>query len=248
MNLVTVCNLDFFSYADRLVRSHKKIYPEAAALVCVFGPGCESIKIPNAAVLPIEQTVEHSWDPNLYWFKVAALKMAWNFFDDSFIYLDSRHVMLDRPVEIEDAVEKRGRFYVRYPELEPYRLKYLTTKECIRRVCGAACFDYGREMYSYWAAIQAYAVNEESRNFIDSFLSLMDDPLVAGPSNMKQSPDGPSGDCKHHRNDQSVLSLMLGDFQPFDVRVSSKYGDIDTIRILGGIECHSGDMRIRGRC
>jgi hypothetical protein len=96
----------------------------------------------------------------------------------------------------------------------------------------------------YWAAIQAWIPTSENRHFAKEFLDMMMDPKVAGPSNRLEFPEGVNG-CKAHRNDQSVLSVLIHKYgwqQPYNIETWARYGDYDTIQTT------APSPVIKGRC
>lgn len=252
MDLVTFCNGKFYQHALQLIESYKKFYTGTAYLY-YFGDGFNPVGCdPTIVYKQVANDVPHAWEPGFFYAKVWALhdRMMNGAIGQNFIYLDSRHRFISRPTDIEESLQKFGHFFVQYPNLEPYKLKYLTTKICLQKVFGPLWKQGARDLYSYWAAIQAYTICRVNRDFINDFLACMKDPEIAGPSNLLQNPDGPGAECKAHRNDQSVLSMLLGRWgfsQPFDPIISSSYGDRETVEFLGGAELHNWNHVIRGR-
>lgn len=245
MNLVTVANPKFYPNAKALIESFHAIYPSGRAFLYWFGNF--EPNIPGAEIYPVLQDCPHAHHPGYFYFKVFALADAYRRIGDDFIYTDSRHRFIRRPIEIERRLITTGRFYVKYPGQERYKLKWHTTLKCFQE-CGFNPDGGIGEKYLYWAAIQAYRPGPENAEFISTFLDLMKKPACAGPSNLSDHPDGPEGCCAH-RNDQSVLSILIekhGFGQPYNQAISNRYGDKETIDTLGG-PAHQWDHVIRGR-
>ncbi|MFH1739639.1 MAG: hypothetical protein ABIH23_11575 [bacterium] len=248
MDLVTVINSKFFPYALKHLRCFRDVYPKNKIVVCVFGDLGHAVFrfSKNLEVVEIPEDVEHAWNPRFYYFKTAALKIGMEQCRELFLYMDACHRIISRPVEIESALHKHGRFYVEFPRIDYFKMKYWATMECIKRL--GATYESIEDCYQYQAGLQAYVVNEENKKFVDEMLNYMRDPLIAGPSNWLQQPDGPNAICKAHRNDLSVLSILIqrhGFDQPFSVAISEKYGDRMTLERFGGNEGHNWDNEPR---
>ena len=92
-----------------------------------------------------------------------------------------------------------------------------------------------RESQSYWSGLHGYVVDDENKSMLmDQYIALTNKD-VAGPSNLIRYPDGHDSDCIGHRNDQTVLSLMIykyGFRQPFDLYKYNRYGDLQTMQVM----------------
>jgi hypothetical protein len=251
MDLVTACNSkEFFGNATALIASFRKIYPESKVFLCVFGElantaeqnhgGVETVMIPNDC--------EHAWNPRFYLFKNHAYKIGIERCTDSFIWLDSRNRVMSRMVEIEDALEKDTRFFDQYPHQEFYKIKNYSTALCVKKL--GLNQEEIADWYGYQSLIQAYKKTPANERFINAMLYHMHDPEIAGPSNYTEKPDGPDSCVRHHRNDLSVLSLLIPRFgfdQPYNIERSRRYGDRPTYERFGGCEGYAWEQRILTR-
>jgi hypothetical protein len=251
MDLVTACNdLVFYRNAMKLIDSFHKFYPESKVYLCVFGEMARLVgtKSEGFEIIEIPDDCGHAWNPRFYCFKNYAYKIGMDRCSDSFIWLDARIRLVSRLIEVEDALEKETRFFDQYPHLEFYKIKNYSTALCVNKL-GLSQEEISG-WYGYQSMIQAYKKTEKNKEFIETMLKYMRDPEIAGPSNYTEKPDGPDSYVRHHRNDLSVLSLLIPRFgfdQPYDVEKSRRYGDRATYTQFGGSEGIVWDHRILTR-
>lgn len=268
MDLVTCCNSEFFfNNTKKLINSFLSFYPNSNVKLCVFGELASSLfntketqstdsfeialktpDLPNTLIFRIPQDCEHAWNPRFYYFKTAALKIGMNHCQNSFIWLDSCNRVVDILVEVEEFLERDSRFFDQYPHTEFYKIKNYTTALCVKKL--GLTQEQIQDWYGYQSLIQAYSITKENEKFVDTMLSYMKDPEIAGPSNHLEKPDGPNSCVRHHRNDLSVLSLLIPKFgfdQPYDIDKSRRYGDQLTYETFGGCEKYNWEPRILTR-
>lgn len=224
MNLITTCSVEFADRATRLFQSYRRFYPEGKITVYTFGP---EFTLPKVEMVQVPMLCEHAHNPRFYFFKTYAIYHAMHQ-DEDFLYLDSAHRILERPVDIEAALDSHTRFLVEYPDIP---LKFDTTKKCFERM--GALEERFLNAPCYWAAIQAWRPTKENKIFAGQFLEYMEDSEIAGPSNYLENPEPNNPTCRHHRNDQSCLSIMIEKFgfrQPYNDYIWARYGDHDTQR------------------
>lgn len=250
MNLVTVVSPEFLNSAKSLIDSFQKIYPDDKVILCYFGGEIKDDIIfkENIYLIEVPHLCPHAHNPRFYFFKTYALKAAMSF-NEPFLYLDSRHILIKKPIEIEKALQEKDRFFIQYSHEDIYKLKVCTTSKCFEKMnCE---LDKYKESYCYWAAIQAYNPTDFNKAFIEEMLIYMMDPDVAGPSNFIENPEPENPDCLYHRNDQSCLSILIEKYnihQPFDFNISQKYGDVDTyLRYDSSYKHDKNKLVIRGR-
>lgn len=229
MILVTSANAPFVPHANQLALSFLAVY-DTRVIICIFGDNLQFEMIQDSRIeyLLLPKLVSHAYTPEFYHFKTAAIYYAAHSQNSDFIYLDSKFRFLGRAFEIESKLREFGRFFIQYPLIERLKNKYWSTLKCIE-LCGGEQF--GDEI-QYMAGLQAYTASDENRLFISHMLTIMNDPLGAGPSNRIHFPDGDTNLCIAHRNDQSVLTMMINAYgyaQPFDVDLTAKYGDRQTM-------------------
>jgi hypothetical protein len=87
-------------------------------------------------------------------------------------------------------------------------------------------------MPQYWAAFQAYNITNENKNFINEMYRYAKIKLCLLPEVGVRHPDGNNSECIEHRQDQSILSLLINKFdkhQFYDINKDNKYGDWQTL-------------------
>ena len=87
-------------------------------------------------------------------------------------------------------------------------------------------------MPQYWAGFQVYRDTEFNKSFVTQMYDYMLMKEVALPDTTIKRPDGPTGLCVEHRQDQSVLSVLIhknNRHQFFDLEKNNKYGDWQTL-------------------
>lgn len=238
MNLITTCSPFYYGTAKKLVDSFRIFYPDDMAIVYYFGGSAPNIGADEYIEIP--KICEHAHLGTHFFFKTYAMWHAMNL-GVPFIYLDSRHRFLSQPKEIESALQTKGRFFVQYPnshiivnrDTVRFNLKCVTTQKCFENMgCNEPRY---KDALSYWAAIQAWIPTEEHVKFANEFLEHMKHPNIAGPSNKIWKPEPSNPECLCHRNDQSVLSILIekyGWHQPYSDDIWMKYGDFHTIKTV----------------
>jgi hypothetical protein len=247
MELITCANATFLINAINLARSFNAFY-SSTAHICIFGEGIGDLpSVSGITFHRLTSDVPHAFNPRFYYFKTAALNYGFKIVKSEFIYLDSRYFIFSRGIEIEKYLERNSRFFVQYPQIEILKNKYWTTLKCIEKCEGQS----SNEVAQYTGGIQAYVVTSENRAFAMNMMNLMADPEVAGPSNHLRYPDGEGTTCVAHRNDQSVLTMMIGRYgfqQPYDPEIARRYGDIETIERFHPQHGLTWQPVFRGRC
>jgi hypothetical protein len=235
MNLVTVANPKFSLQAINLIESYRRFSANRRVLFCHFGDLSEKFIRTvtdhyrgQVAFAEVEKTCPHAHNPRFYFFKTYALHAAMKL-REPFVYLDAASAFLAPTADLERLLRQRTRVFVQYPRVDFFRNARWTAAPCLTKMgCDADRF---RNAHIYVAGFQAYLPTAENEELIEEMFRLMHDPEVAGPSNWQQDPDG-NGVCQGHRNDQSVLSLLIerrGWHQPFELEHFVRYGDVPTL-------------------
>lgn len=249
MDLVTCANKKYLNHANNLALTFLAVY-NTKAHICIFEEDKNNLPLLNNINIIyhfLEKDVPFAFEPSLYYYKVATLEYAINNCDNEFLYLDTRFRVLSRPYDIESKLEECSRFFLQYPPIEIFKNKYWTTKKCIKKCNG----EKSNENYVYWAAIQAYTITDENKKFITHFLDLYKDIEVAGPSSYISFPEGAGAICKAHKCDQSVLTMLINNYgfqQPFSQDLTSKYGDIETLKKFNYDNKMPWNTVLKGRC
>jgi hypothetical protein len=238
MNLVTVASPDFALRAINLVESFLRFGGRGRILLCHFGDVSESFLRTvcdhygeRLACTEVERTCAHAHNPRFYFFKAYALQAAMRL-REPFAYLDAASVFLAPVDDLERLLHERSRVFVQYPTRDVFKNARWTTAACLRKMgCDEDRF---KNAHVYVAGFQAYVPTPDNASFVEEIFRLMHDPEIAGPSNWQMDPDG-NGVCQAHRNDQSVLSLLIerrGWHQPFELEHFVRYGDVLTLEAL----------------
>jgi len=234
MNLVTTASPSYFDRSLPLLRSFRQFYPNDRIIYVYFGgltPSLILSSISDIVAIEVPRVTPYAWDPRYFFFKAYAYKIATEL-SDSFLYLDSRHRILGEPKEIEQSLDTLGRFLVPYPPIPSFHNEVHTSSKCFSKMeCNSPRF---RSAQHYWAAIHAWKVSPLTIMFFNELYNWMLDEEIAGPPNTIEKPD--SSICLHHRNDQSVFSILIEKYKigtQFSEELVSKYGDIETLRAFG---------------
>lgn len=239
MLLATVCNRKFFDRAVNLIGSWFAAEPDGKVLLSVFnGMNSRSLDIlqryykDRLTLIAVERECAHAWNPRRYFFKTFTLHEAGRL-NEPFLYADSAFCVFRKPVELWRRLTQHTRAFVQYPPLPEFQCKHWTTRACFAAMgCVAPNFMHAPQ---YLGGLQAYLPTEENKRHLEEYYQLMLLPTVAGPDNNARYPDGSCG-CRGHRNDQSVISLLIekrGWQQPFEPEFFMQYGDPKTLSYLG---------------
>lgn len=237
MNLITVTNNTFAPCVFNLIESYKLNSCNEDIFIIYYDLKKEYIELfkkrygLQVCLIPVEEECEHAFNSRFYFPKAYALKTA-NFINKPFMICDASHAFINKTYELEYLVEEKTRFFIEYPT-EIFKNKYWATKKSLKLAnCDS---DFYKEAQSYWSGFHAYYPTDENKSMIQEQYELMLNPDIAGPSNLLQKPDGISETCMAHRNDQTVLSLMIQKYgfnQPFNIDLYNKFGDLQTAQAM----------------
>ncbi len=234
MNLSLVTSQGFRWHAINLIESYRQNGPNKQIVFCYFD--IEQKFLDKVAQLyggqvvmrEVEQVCPHACNHHFYFFKTFALKAAADLNED-FLYLDAAEAIVKNTAHLQGLLAERSRVFVQYPRIPFFRNARWTTKACLKKL---DCEDAGSlEAHQYMGGFQAYRRTPENWSHIAEMYRLMQDPEIAGPENVRINPDG-NGVCQAHRNEQSVLSLLINRnnwHQPFDPKHFMRYGDYPTL-------------------
>jgi len=237
MNLITVTNGKFLDRALNLIGSFLEVFPKNEVFLFYFPPiNSEKIekiekinRLLQVQAVPVDKVCEHAHDPNVFFFKSYALYQGYLKSKEPVIYLDSAFVFLRYPDGFLERLDKYSRVLIPYPQDTNFENDKLCTEKAFE-LLGCTEERYKKANH-YWAAIQAYKHTDENLAFLQENYNSMLNIEIAGPSNLLSFPDGRNSPAKSHRNDQSVLSILIEKYgyqQPFD-EFSQAYCDIDTL-------------------
>jgi len=232
MDLCTVISENFIYQAINLIQSYKVCSYNKKIYVYYFNTDQDKLKIFKdlfseqvvlKEVLPI---CAHALEPRAFFYKVYAINDCLINNSDSMIYSDSANCFIKQTNELEgDLIDQSLFMQYRHPGLSN---QYWTTKKCFEKMdaVGAAA------MPQYWAAFQVYRRTPDNIDFVTEMYDYMKDSEIALPDTTVRYPDGKDKKCIEHRQDQSVLSILIHKHdrhQFFDMRKNDRYGDWQTI-------------------
>lgn len=230
MDLCSVFSENYLLSAVNLVKSYifhsynKKVYlyyfncnKDKLSIFNQFGKNVELIEVPKET--------DYAHNPKAFYYKIFAIydcsKKSQNF-----IYSDITNCFISDATNIHlDLIDNC--LFLAYP-YEKLTNKYWTTKECFNLIRSTAA----EIMPQYWAAFQAYKMTDENRKFIDEMYRFGKVKNCLLPEVGVKYPDGKDSLCIEHRQDQSILSLLINKFdkhQFYDVIKTNKYGDWQTL-------------------
>lgn len=252
MNLTLSTSHAFRLRAVNLAESYFKSMPGGRVIFCHFGGDISELFCSRLAerykermiILEVEKTCDHAHDPRLYFFKTFAIRCGM-LLREPFLYLDSGASIVRRPIELLSVLYNKTRFIVQYPPVVALSNGKWTSRRCLEKL-GLNTEPF-RVAPQYMAGLQAYLPTDENIHHVEEMFDLMHDPEIAGPSNLLFLPDG-AGGCQFHRNDQSLLSLLMqrnGWSQPYEDNIFAMYGDGATTSRLAP-EYHSRISAIKG--
>jgi hypothetical protein len=232
LDLCTVISEKFIPQAINLIKSYKVNSFNDKAYVYHFNTPSEKLKIFKdlfseqvilREVLPV---CAHALEPRVFFYKVYAINDCLINHSDSMIYSDSANCFARKTITLEDDLIDQSLFMpYRHPALAN---QYWTTKKCFEKIEAE-----GAEiMPQYWAGFQAYKRTQDNIEFVTDMFEHMKDPEVALPDTTIRYPDGKDSKCIEHRQEQSVLSILLHKHDRhhyFDMNKNDRYGDWQTI-------------------
>jgi len=233
MILVTVTNQNFAASTFNLIESYKYFSFDKHIVVYDFGLNKTSVDLLNKtygdqiSVKSVEPVCPHSHKPRTFFYKTFAIKGASELGED-FIYSDAANAFVAESTHLYEDVKKQGRLFLPYTA-EGLTNKYWTTQKCFTKM-GCDSPEYYNAP-QYWAGFQAYLSNQNNKDFISEMYDYMLDPDIAEPDTTVSRPDGQGNPCIEHRQDQSVLSLLIKKWewdQKYDETINNRYGDVST--------------------
>lgn len=230
MDLVTVVNHKFIKSAVNLLKSYKHHSYDGMKFVYWFGePSDELQKVcidDKVILIKVPEEVEYAYNPRAFFYKTFALYDA-STRSKSFIYSDSTNCFIRDTIILEkDLIDGSLLLPYNNPLLTN---EYWTTKACFRSIDGS----FGSEWKpQYWAGFHAHIVTDSNIQMFKEMyeLSKIEDVLL--PDTSVKKPDGATATCIEHRQDQSILSLLVHKYnkhQDFDFIKADRYGDWQTI-------------------
>ena len=182
---------------------------------------------PDISFIEIPKVCEYAHNPTVFFYKVYAINDCINK-SNKFIYSDATNVF-NRFVDI-NAYLIDDSLFLQYNNKNLLN-KFWTTEKCFKKI---NC-DFAKIMPQYWAGFQCYKSTKENKLFVKSMYDFMLDPEIAMPDTSIKKPDGLYADCIEHRQDQSVLSLLIyKNFreQKYNHEKQQLFGDWQTFKMF----------------
>lgn len=237
MHLYTVTNNVFAPCVFNLIESYRINSCNSKIYVIYFDLEQRYINLfknkygQQVELIRVEEECEHAYNPRFYFPKAFALKTAFNN-KKPFMLCDASNAFVSKTHELEYLLEKNTRFFIEYPE-QIFKNKYWATEKSLDIMkCNNDSF---KNAQSYWSGFHAYMPTEENLEMIYEQYVHMLNPEIAGPSNLLKYPEVLNTTCIAHRNDQTVLSIMIQKYnfnQKFDMNKYSRYGDLQTAQVM----------------
>jgi hypothetical protein len=232
VDLCTVISEGFVPQALNLIQSYKTLSYNQNIYLYYFNTDKEKLNIftdlfgDKIKLIEVEDVCDHALHPRAFFYKVYAIRDCLHNQSDGFIYSDSANCFVRESKSVHKHLTDDSLFLA-YP-YESLTNRYWTTKDCFKAI-GTIGAEF---MPQYWAGFQAYKKTPTNLIFVNQMYNYMLLPEVALPDTMTKQPDGPMGTCREHRQDQSVLSLLIhknNRHQFFDIQNNSLYGDWQTL-------------------
>ncbi len=209
MNLVLVSNERFLLSAVNLIESYKKHSANQKIIFTYFG----KVTLEDLAPIrdyygdqivfhPVPHTCDHAHDPAFFFYKVFSLFKAMEY-DEPFLYLDCGAEILRPTDKVESMLREKSRFFVWVDHVN----RNWTTRRCFE-IMGLTEERY-KDALHYWGGCQAYLPTAENKAFIKEMFEWIHNPEIAGPDGDLWFPEAGNPECIKHRNDQSLLSLLI---------------------------------------
>jgi len=236
LNLSVVASGDFIDRALNLIGSYFHYNVGDKAILSYWSVNNDKLKKikryygDKIAFHEVSEVCNHARNPRYYFFKTFAVHVA-STYNEPFLYLDSAEEIQNSLTELKNDLKTKERLFIQYPNIDFFRNAEWTTANCFESL---NCTDVRyRDSHQYMGGFQAYMPTVDNIDHISEMYRFMQNPAVAGPSNWQTRPEGPNG-CRAHRNDQSVLSILIEKrqwHQKFDPIVFMKYGDYPTLQV-----------------
>ena len=232
MDLCTVISEKFIPQAVNLIHSYNHFSFRKNVFLYYFNCDKKKLKIFNEAFgsqvkfIEVQDVCDHALEPRVFFYKVYAINDCLLNHSKSMIYSDSANCFIKPTKDLKSDLIDQSLFLI-YP-YEKLSNKYWTTTKCIETMQAPLA----ELMPQYWAGFQVYRDTEFNKSFVTQMYDYMLMKEVALPDTTIKRPDGPTGLCVEHRQDQSVLSVLIhknNRHQFFDLEKNNKYGDWQTL-------------------
>jgi hypothetical protein len=230
MDLCTVFSENYILSAVNLIKSYNIHGYNSKIYLYYFNCDKNKLSIFNKfkneiEICEVEKTTDFAYNPKAFFYKIYAIADCAKK-SKSFIYSDSTNCFISDATKIHtDLIDDC--LFVAYP-YEKLINKYWTTKKCFEIMKSPAA----KIMPQYWAAFQAYNMTLQNEMFIQELYKYGCERDCLLPENNVKNPDGIENPCIEHRQDQSILSILIDKFdkhQFYNIDRDNKFGDWQTL-------------------
>ena len=241
MDLCTVLSENFIPQAVNLIHSYMINSYAEKAHVYYFNTEKEKLNVfhntfGNKVVLKeVPNDCPHAYNPRVFYYKTYAISDCLVNNNQDIIYSDSSNCFIKKHNIKEDLRDDAIFLPYTHPALSN---KYWTTKRCFEKLEAQDAVDSTQ----YWAGFQVYKNNLRNKSFVSEMHKAMKDSEIALPDTTVSKPDGALSSCLEHRQDQSVLSLMIhkhNRHQNFNYLINNRYGDWQTMQYFDKAYVHN---------
>lgn len=232
MNLLTVSNDSYILHALNLFLSYERFSYNKEKILYVFNVKDSKLSfidkhVKNLKIVKIPEINDYIYNTKIFLFKTYALSEEIK--NESFIYSDSANCFVRNDNYMDHYLSNNDRLVLKYPQ-QLKKNRNFTTNKCFKVLeCDSEIY---KEKHQYWAGFQVYKKTKQNTDLLNELQNYMLIKNVAFPESNIERPDGSNNNCWFHRNDQSVISLLLEKNnlgQSFDYETFNNYGDFYTV-------------------
>lgn len=240
IDLCTVANTKFIKNAIKLAQSYINNKYTGKIFLYYFDISSSDINhykssFPDINFIEIPKFCNHAYSPRIFAYKSFSMFDCITEHSNGFIYSDSTN-LINKYIDI-------NQYFIDSRLFLPYNHKllsnkYWTTKLCFQKIENTNA----EESCQYWAGLQGYIKTDTNIQILKDQYNYMLDPDIAFPDPSIKYPDGHDQPCIEHRQDQSVLSILIDKYQihqAFDEEKQNIFGDSQTYQLFDNSYIHN---------
>lgn len=238
MDLCTVTNYRYLKNAILLANSYIRCGFDGKIYLYHFDISESIINLykkihTNIVFLNVPKECDYAYESKIFFYKSYALNDCIANHSEFFLYSDATNTFATHIDNIEQYFYKNI-LILPYIDIKLSN-KYWTTKLCLHKMNAN---DTIANSFQYWAGLQGYKSCDQTKKLLSLLHEKMLDPDIAKPAANIRYPDGPNNDCIEHRQDQSVLSILIEQLNlscKYDHRKQSLFGDLQTFKLFNSL-------------